>query len=211
MPRLDHVGLSEMVHSQARYSEAKKLAIECLRQNLGDESVWRSPALVELIGLVSECFLNQAEHSGHLEFAYEFALEAESLARRSSGSAPWKEAFLQSMSLRKAVCLKALGEAGKALETLEVDLRSFGGSSRNIMLRRQIALISQEPRMFRELFQDAISYKTSRPIEYYSTVKRVFEFAMNSRRIDCISSRSRAESLVCVCRTSSFIFVEIEL
>lgn len=44
--------------------------------------------------------------------------------------------------------------------------------------------MQQDVRLFRQLGDAAVTYARARPMEYFGSVKRVFEFAMNTGRMD---------------------------
>lgn len=53
-----------------------------------------------------------------------------------------------------------------------------------IPLRRQVVLMSQSNTNFSALAQEAIAYKTLRPVEYYTSLKRFFEYLLNHHKVD---------------------------
>jgi hypothetical protein len=93
-----------------------------------------------------------------------------------------------SFALLLGVARKAIGEFDEALRFMRetaLDLRTSGDARYVdlVSLTRQETIMLQSPRAHRLLASAAISYRDTHPLEYYGSVKRVFEFVLNSGRL----------------------------
>ena len=83
-----------------------------------------------------------------------------------------------------AVILKALGKFDSSIKTIQENakilLQQRGVSKIElIILKRQEVMMNQTIEGHKNLLEEAIHYKNLKPVEYYSTLKRVLEFSMN--------------------------------
>ncbi len=89
-----------------------------------------------------------------------------------------------SFALFKGVILKALGQFDESINSIRSScnlmVERLGASPVDlIMLTRQEVMMHQTVKGHRILRNNARRYRKQKPVEYYSTIKRVFEFAMN--------------------------------
>ena len=88
-----------------------------------------------------------------------------------------------------AVVLKALGDYDAAFKTISENssilLNKRGISKLELIpLQRQEIMMTQSDAGHKKLLSEVINYKDLAPVEYYSTLKRVFEFSMNKNMYD---------------------------
>jgi hypothetical protein len=92
-----------------------------------------------------------------------------------------------SVALYRGVTLKALGQYDESIRGMrrEADIFRSRYSAFDVdlvMLTRQEVLMRQESRSFSSLIEDALTYRVSHPNEYYATIKRTFEFLVNTNK-----------------------------
>lgn len=96
-------------------------------------------------------------------------------------------------ALHAGVLTKALGRYEESLEWMKAEKDWLIGSKGlttldTVMLDRQEVLMRQEARGFEALLRDALAYRTIKPMEYYASIRRVFEFCLNNQRLPEASS-----------------------
>jgi hypothetical protein len=94
-----------------------------------------------------------------------------------------------SYALHLTVARKALGQfeaAVRGLSESKTRLQSRMGLTELdvLMLERQEVIMQQDLGAYRRLAEKSAIYVRERPIEYYATLKRIFEFSLNQGMID---------------------------
>jgi tetratricopeptide (TPR) repeat protein len=87
-------------------------------------------------------------------------------------------------TLYRAIALKALGEFDEALGEVRSTAQRLRFQQEMsylelIMLHRQEVMMLQDAKQYQKLAENSQQYANAKPVEYYGTIKRVFEFAMN--------------------------------
>lgn len=93
-----------------------------------------------------------------------------------------------SFTLLVGVARKALGEFDESLRIMRgsmVEMLRSGEANQVdlVPLVRQEIIMLQTPSGHRRLASTAIMYRESHPLEYYGSIKRVFEYVMNTGRV----------------------------
>lgn len=81
--------------------------------------------------------------------------------------------------LVEGVALKAIGMRDESIDLMRLEAQRFGWNSiESVPLERQEVMMFQDHERHLDLLVSASSYRESRPVEYFRTVKRVVEFLL---------------------------------
>lgn len=143
-----------------------------------------------LESFLSDVLIAQARGLDELSVAQQLSMSALTRIERSaSHSLPEAKGLAVHLSLLLAISKKAAGDLDGAFTAIEKQERWLVDRLEAdwldlIALRRQRALMLQRAEAFLELANGADAYRHARPGEYYATIKRVFEYLLNTRNIE---------------------------
>jgi hypothetical protein len=133
---------------------------------------------------MAEMLLAEGRNASSLERALDHITLALDVLRRVP---IWSDETMRahvSYALHQGVIRKALGRFDESIGGMRKARRLLATrfdvpTIELVMLERQETIMQQERAAFARMAQHATTYARHRPAEYYGTVKRVFEFALN--------------------------------
>ncbi|MEJ0011271.1 MAG: hypothetical protein WDM94_01330 [Bauldia sp.] len=139
-----------------------------------------------LLAFMTRMLVSQGGNIPALEQAETYAEEATDILNRHGIVSQEVIALHASLALHLGVIRKALGRFDDSILGMRAARKTLSAGLgaeevELVMLRRQEVIMQQEVLGHRMLIEEAGAYASSRPMEYFSTIKRVFEFAMNKR------------------------------
>ena len=117
--------------------------------------------------------------------------QAENHASKSPCESDIRIRMLANIYLLRSIAEKALGKQSEALHLLSV-LNNDNWVKKNekryllISIHRQRVMMEQSFQAHMDLLKIAVKIKNVAPLEYYRTIKRVFEFATNNGYLDSV-------------------------
>jgi hypothetical protein len=142
----------------------------------------------QLLAFLAEMLLAEGLDAKSLQLGLQHIDEALDLLARIP---IWSEEIMRaqiSYALYQGVILKALGRFDESIRVMRKNRESLSlihGATRTdlVMLIRQEVIMNQETKGFAMLADYAGEYRRSHPAEYFGTIKRIFEFALNHGRM----------------------------
>lgn len=135
--------------------------------------------------MLAELLIAQGSGEQVLNLATTHLSNAERHARTAEAPAGVRGRIISKVTLLRAIALKAMGQPDDAFHALG-DYRSSSWWQESVAYADSISLVRQEVMMrgdeesYMRLLRSARSYEKIRPLEYFRTLKRVFEFATNN-------------------------------
>jgi tetratricopeptide (TPR) repeat protein len=142
-----------------------------------------------LQGLLAEMLIAQGSNADTVALAIKHLDIAREVLHRVSTLSDDTLRFHGTCALLVGVAKKALGDfddAIRELRTCQQYLRERHSACDVdlIPLRRQEVMMHQDPQEHRILAAESVHYRLTQPYEFFRSVKRVFEFCLNSGRLD---------------------------
>lgn len=182
-----HVKPLEQVYDTEGHAELVLTVVTSLLDQLQPLAARASFQVARLHALYASLLLAVGESPEDAYAALASAHQAVDIARRTEQRrGRLYTTFIAEQQLKAAVALKALDEKDESLRQLRKDHRELqrqGSAKAGVRLERQVALIHQEDILFRQLLSEVAAYRSTQKGEYYRTLKRVFEFRLNRRRV----------------------------
>jgi hypothetical protein len=178
---LPHVALLESVFRRSGQATAVLSGVCSLLSALSEFHGRRSIAIARLYALEALLLLASGNDAIHAHRAGLRAHAATQLARQLD--TPDVAEFVAEEEMVTAVAMKATGDIDGCLAHLRAAARQLGPYEIAVPLIRQEALLFQDRNLFDKLLKQASTYRASRRREYYRTLKRTFEFELNSGNI----------------------------
>ena len=160
--------------------------IDQVRSYRGSKSSFQ---FAELLAYAAEMILSEGKSAVTLRRGLSLIFEAqETIARVPVISKEILRARV-SYALHEGIILKALGYFDEAIRIMRFranNLESHYDVSdiETVSLSRQEVIMQQDKRAFARLAENAALYRDTHPAEYYGTLRRIFEYLLNTRRLD---------------------------
>ncbi|HYD16301.1 MAG TPA: hypothetical protein VEA77_07870, partial [Hyphomicrobium sp.] len=143
----------------------------------------------KLLALMAEMLVEEGRDEGRLSLALEHIEAAIETLNRVPVMSEEVLGTYVSCYLYRSVIQKALGNYDVSISGLVSSRRTLVSKMEMsnidlIMLERQEVIMLQDMRLYRRLAENAASYAVLRPMEYYGTVKRIFEFCVTSGKLE---------------------------